>query len=356
MRWMRVGEPIWIGVEVRNVSDDERAVAGITPYSYDITVTRNATDTKLTPLPNFRDHWDALHVVGGTLALHTGWSSYGGIRVDRLVPITEAGSYTVRVLLSVSKIFTLKGAGESFPATTLVSNGLVINVLPVRSTNPLPGADNGVGEGSQGKTLAGRAVKGFVLSLSMDPFDVALVELRNVSSGAGNAVFDPRTAYEFNIKNLRTGQMVRVASGAPHDLRSTPLTEQNIYPDTSLYAAFNLKKMYGLNGDRYRIFVTSYPVIAGGVEKLVSNTIEVKIPATKPMVPLKRSVTAVLGVAIESNRPVYVAGGPVLLRASFANKTNDSIIIWGLDPSLIATSRDGGCPNSSAECGRRRLR
>ena len=262
--------------------------------------------------------------------------AFGLLRLDRLVPITQVGRYTLRIILRGLRIYSSVGNTE-LESATLTSNALTLNVLPARPDNPFPQAAEDIGQGDPGTTPTGPQTDGFALSLTHDFNARATVELRNVSGGPRRISFGSRDAYRFTIKNLRTGQTISVTGDSLHGRGPLAPGGELLYPDTSLYALFDLQRMHRLNSDRYRIVVAGYPIIEGITQRLVSNSIVLVVPFTKPYAPLKRPVTSVLGMSLQSNRPVYVVGEPVLLRAALTDRTDDPMAIWEINSQLTAT-------------------
>src|ERR1700728_1756766 len=43
MPWLRLGSPMWVTLEIRNVSDGEAGLSGLYPGFYDVSVTDGAT-------------------------------------------------------------------------------------------------------------------------------------------------------------------------------------------------------------------------------------------------------------------------------------------------------------------------
>jgi hypothetical protein len=256
--------------------------------AYDVSITDSVTGAAVTPYPNYHDRWNGYDVPLGQRGMEKGMSAFGAIRLDRLVPITRAGTYMVRVVLHGMSIWSQAGHVQ-LNSATLASNAIAITVLPPRRQAPLR---DGVREGDVGTMPTGTAVEGFALSLKadrlFDPAPDAVVELRNVSGRPRQATFGPLPAYQFSVKDLRTGRTVASAAAPLRSLRPEAWDGRPLYPDSSLYALFDLQRMLHLTVDRYRVVVTGHPTIDGGVVKLVSNVLDLTVPYRKPWISLKQ--------------------------------------------------------------------
>ncbi|HLY01129.1 MAG TPA: hypothetical protein VKR56_01385 [Candidatus Cybelea sp.] len=216
--------------------------------------------------------------------------------------------------------------------------------LPTGPANPWPADERGIGEGAVGTSSTGAMEDGFALSLTTErdsnEAPEALVELRNLSHRPRQVKF-AGMAYAVTIKDALTGRFVVVGS----QLRSWHSEKPNgepLYPETSLYAKFELAKTYALEGGRYLVTVTGYPTIDGTAIRLISNSIVVTMPPRKlPWTPLPNA-SNVLKTVLASNRPVYVRGEAILLRIWLTNKTAYGIVLFGGDHQEFTIRRSFG--------------
>lgn len=345
----RIGLPIWVRVEVRNLTPAYISLPDINPRSWDVEVTNLQTGQKFEGTSLV---WlDAFSGGFGGFYIQRGQSHFAAIRIDRLFNVTAPGRYAIRVAL------TPGAQATSVQPTTVValhSNPLTIDVLPAWSGNALARSPT-VRENAQSQEPAGASSHGFALSLKPDwpkpnpgdPLNVS-VELRNVSGAPQSVDFGSRRAdYDFQIVSAANGSVVprNPKADFSSDPKQPAATNRQVYPDTSVYSTFSLNSLYNFSQrGAYSVRLVGRPTINGKQITLTSNTVEltyVPPPVTTPLPAGKR----VLDYAIETDRTVYTVGQPIFVRLIVTNVTNTPVA-YSLDgpmpPCVLTITNDRG--------------
>jgi hypothetical protein len=115
----RTGSPIWVTVEVRNISGVEQDISYGARYYYEFTIVNTKTGIKMPHNPNGSFGLDPFL---GFRPLPPNTSMYGGFRLDILYQVTDPGTYSVQVAKGPISV-----SGRSL---ILQSNTITITVLP----------------------------------------------------------------------------------------------------------------------------------------------------------------------------------------------------------------------------------
>src|SRR5579863_830964 len=328
----RVGSPIWITTAIRNATPGEIGLIFLFADSYTMEITDLRSGRRLPLAQDWADRPDAFSGSFGSRNVPKGESHFQAIRLDRLFKIATPGRYLVRATATFD--VQPESATPSPPRAhvALRSNPLQIDVLPPRSPTPISTQGPQVYEAEPGQQLAGRASNGFALSLTNDGPNNTLggpilvtVELRNISGQTQDAFFgSPTSDYHFTIVNRQTGELLEREPQATSqgDLESNPWDSRPVHSDTSLYSRFELNQLYRFaEGETYTIRVTGRPVINGQRVTLESNPVEVALatPTAPPPTLALPETSRVLSFKIQTNRPVYASGEPVLVRLAVTN-------------------------------------
>lgn len=362
---LRIGSPMWLVIELRNLTPTYIVLKNMDPRSYRLEVANLETGRSLPLTSDWNQRIDWVSGGIGMVGIPKRQSHFGGIRIDQLFNIATPGRYTVRVSIStaVEPMSTMHPVSQ-LPAV-LQSNSLKIDILPARAPNQAAPGNSTVYEDVTGEGPAGPASHGFALGLNADWLKTDLgaplfikVELRNVSGRPRGASFgSPSSDYHFQVVNKQTGAVVARAptstiteaanrSGAPY---------HHVDPDTSLYSSFWLNKLFSFTqGGTYSVRVTGHPTIDGQRVTVESNPIDVTFVAPPPRVtlPIGRRV---LDYAIRADRPVYVVGQPINVRLTLTNLAGKTI---GYDlnrpqpPCILIITDKQNIPIPSSQDGR----
>jgi hypothetical protein len=91
----RLGSPIWVVAELRNLSGQGMQLGNLFMGNYEINVVDLSTGRAIPYYPNWQMRIDAFTGLGGVVMFEK-WSHYGALRLDRLLQITQPGTYSVR--------------------------------------------------------------------------------------------------------------------------------------------------------------------------------------------------------------------------------------------------------------------
>lgn len=334
----RVGSPIWIDTEVRNLTPGPIDVRSYM-RSLDVKVTDLQTGRTLEPLAAWAHCLDVL-VSPNVFEIRKGQSHFAALLLDRCFRNMTPGIYSVQVAMKMTtrrvdpevaswmpipERFFDPEAGTWTPIT-LESNSLKIRMLPLRSPVEWQSA---IYEGPPAETAAGPASHGFALALTVDSSGndlsaplVATVELRNVSGRVQHAFFGSRRHdYAFQIINRQTGQVVPRDPNAtvPGEVASEPWNSRPIYPDTSLYSSFWLGRLYRITeGGTYAVRVIGHPIINGARVTLESSSTEAAFSEYRSVPYPGHFFT----IQLETNKQTYRLGEPIRIRVSITNVTS----------------------------------
>lgn len=341
--YYRVGSPIWVTGEIRNVSN--RMLSGrqwpVTTSAFNFTITPPNGGARVARTESADSLPSAVVELGGPFAIPPGSSKFFAIRLDKLYDLSAPGPYFVHLDASdVSLETSITRPGVGLHVVPLSSNTITINVLPPRQPGPGSPRPNSVYEDAPTANSAGKAIGGFALSLPAYPSVADLgapidltVELRNVTKVPHDVTFGSRShAYDFLIVSDRTHDVVHRTGGGEVGYDLSPLESRatKLYPDTALFGRFELTKLYNFTAaGSYTIRVRyGRPTIDGKAVALESNPMHI----TLRYVPHTTTLTGgtpghVFTIRLESQRPVYVSGQPIRLRVTI---TNDTQFVYGL--------------------------
>jgi hypothetical protein len=276
------GDPIYVELEMRNVSDEQASASLGLVADDDFSIVDRDTGEAVTRVPGPPSLRAATGLLAGGLTLLPRRSSYWRIRLDELYQITKPGTYSVQVTTKPIHVRNGDDSGEA----TLRSNMIAIHIAsPNFSVEQQRKA--GVYEDSSADTPAGPASHGFALSLGSS-FSSALlgapltatVELRNVSGRPQYAFFGSRGRdYGFTIVSHATGQVARnLHTGSEGNRTSAQWNSSPIFPGASLYGSFRLDSfaIFSRIGT-YTVRVEGRPIINGVPVEMQSNVLTITI-------------------------------------------------------------------------------
>jgi hypothetical protein len=276
------GDPIYVKLEMRNVSDQQASASLGVVAGDDFSIVDRDTRESIARVPGPLNLRAATGLVGGGVTLLPRRSMYWRIRLDELYQITKPGTYSVQV---TKKLIHAMNGDDSGKAT-LRSNMIAIHVVsPSFSVEQQRKA--GVYEDSSADTPPGPASHGFALSLGSGSSSALLgapltatVELRNVSGRAQYAFFGSRGRdYGFTIVSHATGQVARnLHTGSEGDRASAQWNSSPIFPGASIYGSFRIDTfaIFSRVGT-YTVRVEGRPIINGVPVEMQSNPLTVTI-------------------------------------------------------------------------------
>jgi hypothetical protein len=280
---VRIGNPIYVRLEVRNVSDEQVAI-NWPPVVFDnFSVVDRDTGEAVARIPGPPDLYRAATpFFAGALWLLPRRSLYTRIQLDELYQIKKPGTYSIQ--LSTDRISVTNAHGWH-DITTLRSNMIAVNVSPPH-VSAEPESKAGVYEDSSADTPAGPASHGFALSLESGVSSALLgapltatVELRNVSGRPQYAFFGSRGDYRFTIVSHEAGQVARnLHIASDRNPGSARWSSMPIFPGASLCESFRLDSfvIFGRIGT-YIVHVQGRPVINGVPVELQSSPLTISI-------------------------------------------------------------------------------
>jgi hypothetical protein len=119
---IQLGSPIWVTVELRNVSGQmQGALFGPRYYGYAFAIVDRSDGSAVSRNPNAVFGLDSMSGPANGHPISAGTSLYGKFRLDLLYNFTKPGVYTVQVIKGVPKLNGKWSALESNSITIVVS-------------------------------------------------------------------------------------------------------------------------------------------------------------------------------------------------------------------------------------------
>jgi hypothetical protein len=356
----RLGSPIWVVAELRNLSGQGVQLGSLFMENYELSVIDLATGRAVPLYPNWQMQLSAFTSLGG-VAMPAKWSHYAGLRLDRLAQINRPGSYSVQATVTCG-LWLDDGSVQLPSSTKFQSNVITIRVVPPGYPIPAsPQWSSGRPASSSHATPAGPTSDDFALAVTPQqskielgaPIDVN-VELRDVSGVMHSVLFgSPHRDYEYTIVDRATGSVVAGVPPAPSHLESpaVPWDSRLVFGESSLYGNLELRPSYKFAAGTYTLRITGHPVINGKRVALESNPIEITLvpPATPvPQITLAES-QKVMSVRVETDRSVYAAGEPVRVRFVVTNLIGSPLYYDGTcSPFVLSVLSDGAIRTSNS--------
>ncbi len=281
----RFDDPIYVDLELRNASHDDRAAAlGLGPLLFDFSIVNQETGETLTRIAAGEPDLRAVTGMLGSRGLFPGRSAYARVQLDALYKFTKPGTYSVQVTRAPMHA---GGAGNPWDTVTLQSNTITLHVLPNGSSPIAQPNAHALYEAAAAQTPTGPALHGFALSLASSiistrvgtPLELT-VELRNISGEPQYASFGSRQSdYRFTIvgrtTNVTTANRPKSFERASN---SGTWSVTPLYPGASLYGTFRLDSLYRFTAPgTYTVKVEGRPIINGTRLTLQSNTIAITL-------------------------------------------------------------------------------
>jgi hypothetical protein len=278
-------DPIYVDLELRNVSHDDRGAAlGLGPLLFDFSIVNQETGETLPRITAGEPDLRAVRGMLGSRGLFPGRSAYARVQLDALYKFTKPGTYSVQVTRAPMHA---GGPGNPWDDVTLQSNTLTLHILPVGSSSTARPNTSALREGPPAEAPAGPASHGFALSLATNiistrigaPLEVT-VELRNVSGEPQYASFGSRQSdYRFTIVARTTSVTIGNRAKSPQRVPSSDMWSTTpLYPGSSFYRAFRLDSLYRFTSPgTYAVKVEGRPIINGTRLTLQSNTIVIML-------------------------------------------------------------------------------
>jgi hypothetical protein len=352
----RLGSPIWVVAELRNLSGQGLQLGSLFMGNYVINVVDLSVGRAVPLYRNWQMRLDAFTSLGG-VAMPAKWSHFAGLRLDRLVQINRPGTYSVRVTVRCG--LRLDDGSVQLPSSTeFQSNTITIQVEP-------PGFPIATAQWSSGrppspsrKTPAGAVAGAFALAVSPAQSKIELgtrvsisVELRDVSGTMHSVLFGSPHDYEYTIVDHATGRVIAGVPPAPDraESRAVPWDSRLVYGESSLYGNLELPP-YKFALGTYTVRITGRPTIDGKRVILESNPIEITFvppPTPEPQVALAES-QKVMSVRLETDRAAYTSGEPVRVRFVVTNLTGSPLDYLAMcSPFVLSAVSDGAVRTSN---------
>jgi len=352
----RLGSPIWVVAELRNLSGQGLQLGSLFMGNYVISVVDLSTGRAVPLYRNWQMRLDAFTSLGG-VAMPAKWSHFAGLRLDRLVQINRPGTYAVRVTVRCG--LRLDDGSVQLPSSTEFQSN-VITIAAEPPGFPIAASlqwSSGRPPSSSQKTPAGPVTDGFALAVSPAQSKIELgarvwinVELRDVSSAMHSVLFGSPHDYEYTIAARATGRVIAGAPAAPNrdEPRAVPWDNRLVYGESSLYGNLELPP-YKFATGRYTVRITGLPTIDGKRVILESNPIEITFvppPTPEPQVALADS-QKVMSVRLETDRSVYTSGEPLRVRFVVTNLTGSPLDYLAMCSPFVLSAVSNGVGTTS---------